>query len=56
MTTIYVYDNELLGDNGNQFANALIDEYTADTDAACLAWADAKYGTNDYSTSFTAPA
>lgn len=56
MKTIYVFDNEKLGDNGDNFSEALIAEHSADTDAECLAWLDEQYGSNDYTASFTAPA
>ena len=55
MTTIYVFENALLGDDGDQWKAALIDQHTADTDEACLAWAAEKYDVNDYTSSFTAP-
>lgn len=51
--TIYVFDNELLGDKGINFALALIDQHDG-TEAECLAWFDANYGPNDYTSSFTA--
>ena len=55
MTTIYVFDNALLGDNGDQFAAALIDQHTGNTQSECEAWFSENYDTNDYSFSFTQP-
>lgn len=54
MTTLYVYDNALLGDDGLNFAAALIDQHDG-TDDECLAWFNEKYGANDYTASFTPP-
>lgn len=52
--TIYVFDNALLGDKGDSFADALIDQHEG-TESECLAWFGNNYGPNDYSSSFTAP-
>lgn len=52
--TAYIFDNELLGDNGDNFEAALIDELTG-TETECLADFEEKYGSNDYTLSFTAP-
>jgi hypothetical protein len=52
MKTIYVFDNELLGDNGDDFKAALIDQHDG-TEPECLAWFDEKYGPNDYTSSFS---
>ena len=54
MTTIYVYDNELLGDDGENFAAALVDEKKFATQEAALAWFNETYGYNEYTASFTA--
>ncbi len=54
MKTIYVFDNAMLGDSGDNFAAALIDQHEG-TQEDCLAWFDEKYGSNDYTASFTAP-
>lgn len=53
MKTIYVFDNELLGDNGDDFDAAFIEQHQGTTDEECIAWADNKYGTNDCTFSFT---
>lgn len=55
MATIYVYDNALLGDDGEDFKAALCDQHTAGTAQECLDWADENYDSNDYTTSFAAP-
>ena len=55
MTTIYVYDNEMLGDDGENFAAALIDEKGFASDADAIIWFNEAYGYNDYTASFLAP-
>ncbi len=55
MTTIYVFDNELLGDSGEEFAVALIDQHTAATQSECEAWFAENYNPNEYTSSYTAP-
>lgn len=56
MSTLYVFDNELLGDYGDKFDAALIDTIICDTDIDCLKKFLADYNSNDYSCSFTTPA
>lgn len=54
MTTLYVYDNELLGDNGADFDDtSCVDSITCDTGEECFAKFEADYGSNDYSASVT---
>lgn len=55
MPTIYVYSNEKLGNNGDQFAAALMDQHTGSDNNECQAWFAANYDANDYSASYTAP-
>ena len=54
MKTLYVYNNELLGDSGDDFDDtSCVDAINGDTEEACLAKFDADYGSNDYTASFT---
>lgn len=54
MKTIYVYKNELLGDNGDQFNDqSLIDEIEGETDDECDKKFNDEYGINDYSYSYS---
>lgn len=54
MSIAYVFDNELLGDNGDKFADALIAKFEG-SEEECLNWFNENYDANDYSMSFTAP-
>ena len=54
MTTLYVYENELLGDEGDDFSDtSCVDSITCDTDYECLAKFEEDYGSNEYTASFT---
>ncbi len=54
MKTIYVYQNDLLGDNEDKFDDlSLVDEITCDTDEDCDKEFDEKYDSNDYCYSYT---
>ena len=52
---LYVFNNELLGDDGTEFAAALCGEIEAETDADCFAKFEDEFGRNDFSASFSAP-
>lgn len=52
---IYVFDNEMLGDDGTKFAAALCDEHEAETEQELFSWFEEKYGGNDFTCSFVAP-
>ena len=53
---LYIYDNELLGDDGTEFNdNSCVDCINCDTADECLAKFEADYGSNDYTASFNAP-
>lgn len=53
MSKLYVYQNDLLGDNGDEFNDtSLVDTIRCDTEAECLAKFEADYGSNDYTGSF----
>lgn len=55
MLTIYVYKNELLGDNSDQFNDkSLVDTITCETEDECDKKFEDMYGSNDYSYSYTA--
>lgn len=54
MTTIYIYDNALLGDNGDDYSDeSCVDSVTRDTPEECLAEAGENYSSNDYTYSFS---
>lgn len=53
MKTIYVYSNELLGDNGADFNDeSCVDIISCDTEMQCVEKFNADYCSNDYSYSF----
>lgn len=56
MTTLYIYDNEMLGDDGTDFEAALVETIDAHTAAECLALFEDTYNPNYYPASFTGPA
>lgn len=52
--TIYVYENALLGEKGDQFdGTSCVDSITCDSMAECQAKFEADYDYNDYSFSYT---
>ena len=54
MTKLYVYDNELLGDNGDDFSDSsCVDEINKPTAEECLEYAQANYDQNSYTWSFS---
>lgn len=54
MATAYVYQNDRLGDNGDDWAAALIAEHSG-SERECEAWFVATYDVNDYTMSYSAP-
>lgn len=52
---IYVYDNALIEDGDEDWFDALIDQKDLPSDIECLRWFEEKYGSNDFTASFTAP-
>ena len=56
MRTLYIYDSELLGDDGTDFESALTATIEAPTEAECLETFAEVYDANDYTASFTGPA
>ena len=54
MKTLYVYDNELLGDNGTDFNDtSCVMSFNSDSEEECIARFEADYDSDDYTTSFT---
>lgn len=54
MLTIYIYANELLGDNGDQFNDeSFVDTITCESEDECNKNFEDMYGSNDYSYSYT---
>ena len=56
MSTLYIYDNKLLGDDGADFENALTVIIEGSTEAECLETFAEVCNPNDYTASFTGPA
>ena len=54
LITAYIYDNALLGDNGDQFLAALV-EVIIGTENECFARFSEGYDINDFCMSFTKP-
>ena len=54
MHTIYVFDNEFIGEDENSFKKALIDQFSG-SQTECENWFSENYCANDYSYSFTEP-
>lgn len=53
MIKLYVYENEKLGDNGNDFSDdSIVDCIYCDTPDECIAKFEADYGDNNYTASF----
>jgi hypothetical protein len=52
---LYVFDNELLGDDGTEFSAALCDEIEAETEEECFNKFESEFGSNDFLASFSAP-
>ena len=54
MKTLYVYDNELLGENGTDFNDtSCVMSYIYDSEEECLANFEEEYDSDDYTASFT---
>lgn len=54
MSQLYVYDNELLGDDGTQFNDtSCVDCINRSTEEECLAEFNAAYDSNSFTSSFT---
>jgi len=55
MKKLYIYENELLGDDGTDFKAALVDVLEGEDDEDLLAQANDLYGINDYTADFLPP-